>query len=457
MTDRRSRMTTIALAAIALGGWLIRASPLFRATGAFGVPVDYDEGVYFTAAKLLFGGVLPYRDFVFVHPPGLLYVLGFLPSFPAARVLATLIGSANIFLVGRLASRWAGPIAGLVAAALYAGYPEVVVVERGPFLEPLLNLACLSMALAWLSNRPVPAGVLGGVAVAVKLWGGVWGLAALVSGPRGWRFPAIAAATAAVLVGPWLALAGSSFVTDVVLFHAWRPPDGDVVRLARLGTLFGGTHAVSAALAVLGVLVGLTDRTREYRFFAFAYVTTAAAFLASAAYWGQYNSHLAASETVLAGFAVAWFWKRVPRLDHFALMAGAALLLAFPSVRFSILDGRKRSSPAIAEAIRREVPADQCVYAFEPADALAGGRMVSAMPDPYGAMLLDAVRTGDRFADATAAFASPASQVQIREQLSRCRYAVPGWRGGWQLSEDSRRWFSERFARVEGTELWKAR
>lgn len=448
--------TTIALVVIAVGGWLIRASPLLRATGAFGVPVDYDEGVYFTAARLLFDGVLPYRDFVFVHPPGLLYLLGLLPGFSAARFIATLIGAANIFLVGRLASRWAGPMAGLVAAALYAGYPEAVVVERGPFLEPLLNLACLSMALAWLSNRSAPAGILGGLAVTVKLWGGVWGLAALVSGPRGLRFPAIAAITALVLVGPLAAFAPASFLTDVFFFHAWRPPDGDVVRLARLGTIFGGTHVVSSALAVFALVIGLTDRGREYRFFAFAYVTTAAAFLASAAYWGQYNSHLAASETVLAGYAAAWLWKRVPRLDHFALMAAAALALAFPSVRFAVLEGRKRAAElqAIGDTIRREVPNGECLYAFEPADALAGGRVNRSIPDPYGTMLLDAVRVGERFPDATAAFASPASQTAIREHLAQCPNVVLGWRGSWQLSQS---WFTERFRQVDDTNLWKAR
>ena len=35
-----------------------------------GYPMDYDEGVYSSAAPLLLRGDLPYRDFIFVHPPG---------------------------------------------------------------------------------------------------------------------------------------------------------------------------------------------------------------------------------------------------------------------------------------------------------------------------------------------------------------------------------------------------
>src|SRR2546423_3884787 len=94
--------------------------------------------------------------------------------------------------------RAAGPAAGLVAAAFYATYPDAVIVERGPYLEPVLNLACLAMALVWLgvrASRPHPpavpagglrsvlAGILCGAACAVKVWGGVWFLAPLAS-PR---------------------------------------------------------------------------------------------------------------------------------------------------------------------------------------------------------------------------------------------------------------------------------
>ena len=55
--------------------------------------------------------------------------------------------------LGAIAQRWAGPAAGLVAAALYAIYPEAVGAERGPFLEPVLNLMSLSLAWVWLAPR----------------------------------------------------------------------------------------------------------------------------------------------------------------------------------------------------------------------------------------------------------------------------------------------------------------
>jgi hypothetical protein len=126
-TELNSRQFAWGLAAVALAGWLLRASPLAGEGGAWAVGVDYDEGVYFSAASLLLKGLLPYRDFVFVHPPA--FLLGLAPvaalagklslasAFSTARWVATLVGAANVALSGLLGRRVAGPLAGLVAAS----------------------------------------------------------------------------------------------------------------------------------------------------------------------------------------------------------------------------------------------------------------------------------------------------------------------------------------------------
>jgi hypothetical protein len=129
-----------ALAVLSIAGLVVRVAPLLRAGGPLAYPIDYDEGVYFSASALLFRGVFPYRDFVFVHPPGLLYALGLTATlssavgpaaaFAISRIVAAVIGAANIALAGRVAYRWAGPFAGLVAAGLYASYADVAVVEN---------------------------------------------------------------------------------------------------------------------------------------------------------------------------------------------------------------------------------------------------------------------------------------------------------------------------------------
>src|SRR5687768_6746171 len=83
------------LLVLAVLGWLLRALPLLAAGDALRYPVDYDEGVYFSAAALLARGVIPYRDFVFVHPPGLLLVLS-----PAAW-LSGVLGPSFAFALAR--------------------------------------------------------------------------------------------------------------------------------------------------------------------------------------------------------------------------------------------------------------------------------------------------------------------------------------------------------------------
>jgi hypothetical protein len=496
------RWSNYALAAVALGGLVVRLLPLVRAGGPLGSPIDYDEGVYFSAAALLFKGVLPYRDFVFVHPPGLLYFLGLTAglaswvdaahAFAAARIVATVIGAANVFLVGRLVMRQAGPVGALIAAALYATYPEVVVVERGPYLEPVLNFTCLAMAYVWLSPRvdrsrsPLWAGLLCGAALAVKVWGGIWLLAALASVPKG-RFRAevpkfLGAATFAgcLMVLPLALPSLRSFLEQTLFFHAWRPADGDIARLPRLTQIVNGRHLAASLLAMTGF--GVTslarlrgrggDISREQHFFGAAWVLTIAAFLASSAYWNQYNAHLAASECVLAGLGAGalfrWVEPKLPRRAFAAVVALLVSALAFPSLRRCVLDSRGRSPEllALARAVRAQVPPDACLFAFEPAWGIAGGRLpchdagAPVLVDTYGAMLLEAVRGGARYPDAGAGFQSPAAQTSVRARLAASRFVVMGWRGNWQLTGEARVWFEAHFTPrqapgADGLDLWE--
>ncbi|HWD24554.1 MAG TPA: hypothetical protein VG368_03755, partial [Acidimicrobiales bacterium] len=62
------------LAVIFCVGVLPVALDLSRPHGLFGL-TEYDDGVYFGASLRLIEGVFPYRDFVFVQPPGITVVL----------------------------------------------------------------------------------------------------------------------------------------------------------------------------------------------------------------------------------------------------------------------------------------------------------------------------------------------------------------------------------------------
>ena len=53
---------------------VIRILSLFLSGGLDSV-LGYDDGVYFSATLGWLHGLIPYRDFILVHPPGILLVL----------------------------------------------------------------------------------------------------------------------------------------------------------------------------------------------------------------------------------------------------------------------------------------------------------------------------------------------------------------------------------------------
>ncbi|HEX7153767.1 MAG TPA: glycosyltransferase family 87 protein [Thermoanaerobaculia bacterium] len=472
-----------ALLLISIAALAIRVIGLTGPGGALGAPTGYDDGVYFSASALLLRGVLPYRDFVFVHPPGVLYffsLTSWLPNpaeaFVAARFLATIVGAVSTFLVGHIVMRAAGPFAGLVAAFLYATYPDALGAERTTFLEPVLNLAALAAAHVWLGNRrrPFVAGVLAGAACAVKLWGGIWVLAALASAPNRkdiGRFLLGGILAGVVLLAPVALPALDGFIAQTLQFQLSRPPDGVASTTARLQDIFDSGHRAASVLAIVGLLAMLRTRTREERFFAVATVLTVLGFLASSSYWNHYNSHLAASQCVLAGLGAAAL-LRLPRIPRAATAAAVVLLIAaldFQSIRTTIRNA-PAASPEMLTArytIPTVVPKNEPVFAFDPTWTLVAGHLpphgdgAPAVVDSYGAMLLTAVQGGGRFGDTGAAFQSPVAQPAVRARLAASRYVVLGWRGNWQLNAAERDWFFTRFqcANPEAAELcvWERR
>ena len=106
--------------------------------------------------------MLPYRDFLFLHPPGILVTLAPLGlvarltrdslGLELARVLVILVGAVNAALVAA-ASRRLGLLAAAVAGTFYAVWPPVAMSETQPRLEPFVSLGLL-VALAVLASRP---------------------------------------------------------------------------------------------------------------------------------------------------------------------------------------------------------------------------------------------------------------------------------------------------------------
>jgi hypothetical protein len=107
-----ARLPGVALALlISAVAYVARLVPVVRGAGLFGMN-SYDGAVYYAAAAGLAHGLLPYRDFLFLHPPGI--VVALVPFAALGRVIgdsygmeaATLawggIGALNAVLVSRI-------------------------------------------------------------------------------------------------------------------------------------------------------------------------------------------------------------------------------------------------------------------------------------------------------------------------------------------------------------------
>ena len=425
------------LGLVAIAAFVIRVFPFFLSGGVMATPADYDAAVYYSAAALLFHGVLPYRDFVFVHPPAALYVLGLTGNFIIARFLIAIIGAANAYLVGRIV----GGRAGVVAAILYATHPDAVLAERAPLLEPILNFACLIGAFQWRTGAPpVRAAIAFATAAATKVLGGIWFIAAIVSDPRRALRIAIPTLIAGLaLVAPLALFAPRAYITETLLFHSWRPPDGMIERSERLRAMFGGGHLVITALAVIALVSMFRGEvSREKRFFATATILTVIAFLAASSYWPQYNCYLAASECVLAGFGAELLLRK--NVIGIAIVA-LHLLFAAPGL-IETSPERSLDVVAVGNAIRAVLPPNASLFAFDPLWAIAGGRLPRVV-DTYAAALIDAGK--QKYPNVDDAFHSPNAQQKLRAQLSTSDFVILGWRGNREMSDETRAWFETHF------------
>src|SRR6476620_11445073 len=91
----RTFQVALPLAAVVVVGVALRTLVWWPSHNLFGV-FEYDDGVYYAAARLLLDGYLPYSDFSIVHPPGVSVVL-----LPAA-VFGNLFGDPIGMVAGRV-------------------------------------------------------------------------------------------------------------------------------------------------------------------------------------------------------------------------------------------------------------------------------------------------------------------------------------------------------------------
>lgn len=271
----------------------------------------YDSGVYMAAALHLASGVLPYRDFTFVQPPGLLYLLSPVALFSRVfgthdgltlgRLITSVVAAANCAFAALLV-RPHGRVAMVVAGAAFAVSPVALLVSSAVELEPPCLFFVLLAALLVLGRGEVTglsrrraawAGVALGVAGLVKLWAifpfiAIVAVVALRARRRIVALVVAAGVTFLAGVAPFLVTAPGRFVREVfveqLLRKANRSDSGSL--LWRLRALTG----------YLNTLVAPSARTAEIAFALFVLVVVVAY-----RHWRQ----MADSDLVVLGCTVA--------------------------------------------------------------------------------------------------------------------------------------------------------
>jgi alpha-1,2-mannosyltransferase len=179
-----SRQAWLLPVAIAVVAFVVRWESVQHSGGLHAL-LGYDEGVYFGASTSFVSGLMPYRDFVLVHPPGSVVLLspfallGKLTTdstgWVTARIFVMLLGAFNAAVVFVIARR-ISLVAAVVAGGLYAVRAPVVHVERTTMLEAFVLMAIV-VAL-WALRTPQEstwrlalAGAFLGLGAATKLWG----------------------------------------------------------------------------------------------------------------------------------------------------------------------------------------------------------------------------------------------------------------------------------------------
>jgi alpha-1,2-mannosyltransferase len=419
---------TFLIVLVALG---VRLGPMLW-TGELRDGLQYDDGVYFSGSQHLFAGDLPYRDFVILHPPGILVLL--IPfaaasdlvtdsgSLAAARLLFVVIGLVNTLLVARLLRPY-GIVAIVAGAGFYAVWSGSALVERSVLHEPLLNLSLLLVLSLFsrgsLSLRRVAlAGALLGSAAAFKVWAGpeVIVLAGWLLLAQGWRAAGawlIGASTAFLLwVGPFLAVAPSEMYNQVILDQIQRPVEG--VSLASRVRYFVGLEGIpeiserlaSWAFVATGVVVAAAILVAVWRadplirLWALLLTVQVAEILWSPVFFYRYTALAAPTLCLLLGFTVARATAAVRASLRRPAYASGFVLLALLAISSVRLQGAL-ALPFPSKLASGFAAHHRCVWALTPAMLIladASLRQIEAnceqWVDPYGA-LLDLSRDSD--------------------------------------------------------------
>jgi hypothetical protein len=281
------RPTTAVVVVIAVTTALalaLRVYYQFTLTGFLLGVTEYDDGTYFGSALRLVTGVLPYRDFVTVQPPGITLLLAPVAlvarvtstatGMELARILTTAASGAGVVLAGLLVRRY-GTLAVMITCGIMAVQPESIRAAHTVLVESWLVLFCLIGALALFDGdqlargwRLAWAGVAFGFGGAVEGWAIVPVLVAILlflpKLTRAWPFCAGVAAGFLIPVLPFAGLAPRQFYNDIIVAQLDLVSPAHTPVWNRLAKMIGISHpapgqetaSLVIAATVAAVVVG---------------------------------------------------------------------------------------------------------------------------------------------------------------------------------------------------------
>ncbi|GAB2575469.1 glycosyltransferase 87 family protein [Microlunatus antarcticus] len=391
--------------AVGLGAlaFAVRLVTVLRGGGLFG-RIGYDGSVYYASAAALAHGVVPYADFLLLHPPGI--VLALLPFAALGRA----VGDADAYALARLAWFGLGAVStvlvfavvrtrglrpAVAAATFYAVFVPAVTSEHTTSLEAVGSV-CLLGAVALLARgrdlRTGPvwpllaAGALLGVSTGTKIWG-VAVVLALVGWSVGRAGPRRAGLVLAGAVGGTVAVCLPFFVAApgpmwrmVVADQLGRRrvPGGlagrlvDITGLSELrGTV--GTHLLAGvALVLLVAVLALALRDPLGRLGALLLAVTTAVLLSTPPWSVAYTGLAAPALALLVGAAAI----RLRPVGRAGVTGHAAALVVLVAYVAASLPGLTFGSPFPGRSLERVLAAAPgCVTTDDPIALIETGAL----------------------------------------------------------------------------------
>ena len=407
-----------------------------------------DISAYFGGAVRLVHGVLPYRDFVQVEPPGfqllvspvalLTNLIGTRNGLAVVRLLMIAVAVLNVILVGRLL-RGRSPTAVFLACGVTALAPAVGYALHTVLLEPIVALVSLLGAslvfdgdsMSSGRRRLMAGGLALGFAATIKLPGlvivaVVICLCLLASRRRAVLVAAGALAGFLLPMLPFLALSPAAFIRDVFASQLGRVGDSGRASVGlRFSEITGAsafTSSETVAIAVtLGVVVliggAFAARRHQPTLLEWFAITSSLAACAVQLIPAQYYSQYAAFAVPFVALAVGVAVDRVvgPGLHRAGLAVVSLALTALLVNQVGQLSAERGTD--IAAAVDAVIPAGACTLGDSPNKLVTTDRFTAGSPgcttmtDTYGTGLV--LRWG-----------SPAYLVAWRAALVHADYFV---------------------------------